>query len=67
MGRPFGCAEQTVAAFLLLIRVRVAEGRPAIRREDWLRVGLAGLTGIGVSPMFFTVGLRFTTAHNALL
>jgi drug/metabolite transporter (DMT)-like permease len=45
----------------------VSEGRPAIRREDWLRVILVGLTAVGVYQVFFTVGLQYTTASNSSL
>jgi drug/metabolite transporter (DMT)-like permease len=55
------------AAVFLLAWVWIAEGRPTIRREDWLRVTLVGLTAIGVYQVFFTVGLRYTTASNSSL
>lgn len=55
------------AALLLLAWVWVAEGRPVIRREDWLVVVLVGLTAIGVYQVFFTLGLHYTTASNSSL
>ncbi len=55
------------ASILLLAWVWMAEGRPAIRKEDWLRVAVVGLTVIGVYQALFTVGLQYTTASNSSL
>ncbi len=64
---PFAAVRFLVSAALLLIWVWAAEGRPVIRREDWLWVTLVGLTGIGVYQIFFMVGLNLTTASNSSL
>jgi len=63
----FASVRFAAAAVFLLVWVCIAEGRPTIRREDWLRVLLVGLTAIGVYQAFFTVGLRYTTASNSAL
>jgi drug/metabolite transporter (DMT)-like permease len=55
------------ASLLLLIWAWVAEGKPVIRREDWLRTIMVGLTAVGVYQVFFTVGLEYTTASNSSL
>lgn len=55
------------ASVMLLAWVWVSEGKPVIRREDWLRVVLVGLTAIGIYQVFFTVGLKYTTASNSSL
>jgi drug/metabolite transporter (DMT)-like permease len=63
----FATLRFTAGALFLLAWVCVVEGRPTIRREDWLRVVLVGLTAIGVYQAFFTVGLKYTTASNSSL
>jgi drug/metabolite transporter (DMT)-like permease len=63
----FATIRFAAGAVFLLVWVCVAEGRPTIRREDWLRVVLVGLTAIGVYQAFFTVGLKYTTASNSSL
>jgi len=55
------------ASVMLLAWVWVSEGKPVIRRGDWVRVILVGLTAIGVYQVFWTVGLGFTTASNSSL
>ncbi len=55
------------ASCVLLIWAGIAEGKPVIRREDWLRTIMVGLTAIGVYQVFFTVGLEYTTASNSSL
>jgi drug/metabolite transporter (DMT)-like permease len=55
------------ASIMLLVWVWVSEGKPVIRREDWVRVILVGLTAVGVYQVFFTVGLQYTTASNSSL
>jgi drug/metabolite transporter (DMT)-like permease len=55
------------ASVMLLVWVWVSEGKPVIRREDWVRVILVGLTAIGVYQVFWTVGLEYTTASNSSL
>ncbi len=55
------------ASAILLVWAWVAEGKPAIRREDWVRTLLVGLTAIGAYQVFFTVGLKYTTASNSSL
>jgi drug/metabolite transporter (DMT)-like permease len=63
----FAAVRFLTSALLLLIWVLIAEGKPVIRREDWLRVGLLGLAQVGVYQIFFTVGLKYTTASNSSL
>jgi drug/metabolite transporter (DMT)-like permease len=55
------------AAVLLLVWVWMVEGRPVIRREDWLWMVLVGLTAVGVYQIFFTFALHYTTASNTSL
>jgi drug/metabolite transporter (DMT)-like permease len=55
------------AAIVMLGWAWVAEGKPVIRRGDWLRVALVGLTTIGAYQALFTVGLNYTTASNSSL
>ncbi len=63
----FAAVRFLTSALLLLIWVLIAEGKPVIRREDWLRVSLLGLAQVGVYQIFFTVGLKYTTASNSSL
>jgi len=56
-----------VTAALLLIWVWVAEGKPIIKRGDWIWIVLLGLTAIGVYQIFFILGLHYTTASNSSL
>jgi drug/metabolite transporter (DMT)-like permease len=63
----FTAVRHSSAAVLLLVWVWVAEGRPIIKKEDWIWVGLVGLTAIGVYQVFFTLGLHYTTASNSSL
>jgi len=55
------------ASILLLALVYLMEGKPIIKREDWLRVALVGLSGIGIYQICFTLGLNYTTASNSSL
>ena len=55
------------AALLLLITLWLLEGKPTIRREDWLRVGVVGIIGIGFYQILFTLGIYYTTASNSSL
>lgn len=55
------------ASILLLALVYLMEGKPIIRREDWPRVALMGLSGIGIYQICFTLGLNYTTASNSSL
>lgn len=63
----FAALRFLVSAALLLMWVRVAEGRPTIKKEDWLWVVLVGLTAVGVYQIFFSLGLHYTTASNSSL
>jgi drug/metabolite transporter (DMT)-like permease len=63
----FATARFGIASVMLLAWVWVSEGKPVIRREDWVRVILVGLTAVGVYQVFFTVGLEYTTASNSSL
>ena len=56
-----------VTTALLLIWVWVAEGKPIIKRGDWIWIVLLGLTAIGVYQIFFILGLHYTTASNSSL
>ncbi len=56
-----------VTAALLLIWVWVAEGKPIIKRGDWIWIVLLGLTAIGLYQIFFILGLHYTTASNSSL
>jgi drug/metabolite transporter (DMT)-like permease len=55
------------ASIVLLAWVWLTEGRPDIGRGDWVRIILVGLTAVGVYQVFFTVGLKYTTASNSSL
>jgi len=63
----FATVRFSIATVALVGWVWVSEGRPVIRREDWLRVVLVGLTAVGAYQVFFTVGLQYTTASNSSL
>jgi drug/metabolite transporter (DMT)-like permease len=63
----FATARFGGAALFLLITLWLLEGKPTIRREDWLRVGVVGIIGIGLYQMLFTLGLHYTTASNSSL
>jgi len=54
-------------SILLLALVYLMEGKPIVKREDWLRVALMGLSGIGIYQICFTLGLNYTTASNSSL
>lgn len=55
------------AALFLLLATLLLEGKPTIRREDWLRVGVVGIIGIGFYQILFTLGIYYTTASNSSL
>jgi drug/metabolite transporter (DMT)-like permease len=63
----FAAVRFGTASVMLLVWAWVSEGKPVIRKEDWLRAILVGLTAIGVYQVFFTVGLKYTTASNSAL
>lgn len=63
----FATARFGGAALFLLITLWLVEGKPTIRREDWLRVGVVGIIGIGFYQILFTLGLYYTTASNSSL
>jgi drug/metabolite transporter (DMT)-like permease len=63
----FATIRFVAAGILMLGWAWVAEGKPLIRRADWLRVALVGLTTIGAYQALFTVGLKYTTASNSSL
>lgn len=63
----FATVRFAAASLMLLAWVWVSEGKPVIRKEDWVRVILVGLTAIGIYQVFFTVGLKYTTASNSSL
>jgi drug/metabolite transporter (DMT)-like permease len=55
------------ASVILLIWAWMTGDKPVIRREDWLRTILVGLTAVGIYQVFWTVGLQYTTASNSSL
>jgi drug/metabolite transporter (DMT)-like permease len=55
------------ASVILLIWAWMTGGKPVIRREDWFRTILVGLTAVGIYQVFWTVGLQYTTASNSSL
>jgi drug/metabolite transporter (DMT)-like permease len=63
----FAAVRFGTASVMLLAWAWVSEGKPVIRREDWVRTVLVGLTAIGAYQVFFTVGLKYTTASNSSL
>lgn len=63
----FATARFLGASILLLALVYLMEGKPIIKREDWPRVALVGLSGIGIYQICFTLGLNYTTASNSSL
>ncbi len=63
----FATARFGGATLFLLITLWLLEGKPTIRREDWLRVGVVGIIGIGFYQILFTLGLYYTTASNSSL
>lgn len=63
----FATARFLGASILLLALVCLMEGKPIIKREDWPRVALVGLSGIGIYQICFTLGINYTTASNSSL
>lgn len=63
----FATARFGGASLFLLITLWLLEGKPTIQREDWLRLGVLGVIGIGFYQIFFTLGIYYTTASNASL
>lgn len=63
----FATARFLGVSILLLALVYLMEGKPLIRREDWPRVALVGLSGIGIYQICFTLGLNYTTASSSSL
>jgi drug/metabolite transporter (DMT)-like permease len=63
----FAALRFLAAAIMLLIWVWAVEGKPTIKRQDWVSVALVGLTAIGVYQIFFSTGLKYTTASNSSL
>ena len=63
----FATARFGGAALFLLITLWLLEGKPTIQREDWLRVGVVGIIGIGLYQILFTLGIYYTTASNSSL
>ncbi len=63
----FAALRFLASAVLMVIWVWMAEGRPVIKKEDWIWVVLVGLAQIGVYQIFFSVGLYYTTASNSAL
>ncbi|MFQ5886504.1 MAG: DMT family transporter [Anaerolineae bacterium] len=63
----FATARFLGASIFLLALVYLVEGKPIIEREDWLRVGVVGIIGIGFYQILFTLGLNYTTASNSSL
>jgi drug/metabolite transporter (DMT)-like permease len=63
----FAAVRFLAAAVLLVIWVWAVEGKPVIKRQDWVWVALVGLAQVGVCQIFFIVGLHHTTASNTSL
>ncbi len=63
----FAALRFLASAVLMVIWVWMAEGKPVIRRRDWIWIVLVGLAQIGVYQIFFSVGLYYTTASNSAL
>ncbi len=63
----FAALRFLASAVIIVVWVWTTEGRPVIRREDWLWVALVGVLQIGLYQVFFSVGLSRTTAANASL
>lgn len=63
----FATARFLGGSIFLLALVYLVEGKPVIRREDWLRVGVVGILGIGFYQILFTLGIYYTTASNSSL
>jgi len=63
----FAAIRFLASAVLMVIWVWAAEGRPVIKREDWIWIVLVGLTAIGAYQIFFMLGLHYTTASNTSL
>lgn len=63
----FAALRFLAAAVLIVVWLWIAEGKPVIRRDDWLWVVPVGLAQIGVCQVFFSIGLYHTTASNASL
>lgn len=57
-----------VATSVLMLAILWRMENPAtIRRPDWLRVALVGVTAITLYHIFFTIGIDLTTASNSSL
>lgn len=63
----FAALRFLACAALLIIWVWAVEGKPIIRKSDWISVVLVGLTAIGVYQIFWSLGLKYTTASNSSL
>jgi drug/metabolite transporter (DMT)-like permease len=63
----FAAVRFLASSLIVVVWVWIAEGKPVIRREDWLWVVLVGVVQIGLYQLFFSVGLSRTTAANASL
>ncbi len=57
-----------IIASLGLLLILVARGQtPAIARRDLLRAAAVGVFHVGLYQVFFSVGLKYTTASNSVL
>lgn len=56
-----------LASLLVLILVRLIEGRVSIQRKDWPAFVALGLIGNTLYQIFFVIGLDHSTAGNASL
>ncbi len=63
----FAALRFLASAVIIVVWVSITEGRPVIRREDWLWVALVGVVQFGLYQVLFSVGLSRTTAANASL
>jgi drug/metabolite transporter (DMT)-like permease len=61
-------AVRFVVASLGLLAILVARGQlPRIERRDLLRLAAVGIFHVGLYQIFFSMGLRLTTASNSVL
>lgn len=56
-----------IAAVLMMLTLLLFEGRLTVARADVLKVIAIGVLGVGLYQIFFSVGLKYTTASNSAL
>ena len=55
-----------LAGIILVFYFRLT-GQPGVKREDWLRVGVCGLTGVALYNFFQNQGLKYAGATDAAI